>query len=100
METTSTTIRLDNNLKKELNKELKSMGLSINGYFNLAARQLVIQKKVPFEVLSEPDEPTETTKKALVTAQAKELGIIPDDSPSFNNVDELKNYLDKADCKK
>ena len=95
MTTTPTTIRLDDKLKKELTKELKSMGLSINGYFNLAARQLVIQKKVPFEVLAEYDEPTETTKKALVTAQTKELGIIPDDSPSFDNVDELKNYLDE-----
>ena len=46
-------------------------------------------------MLAETDEPTETTKEALVTAQAKELGIIPDDSPSFDNVDELKNYLDK-----
>ncbi|MFB9768628.1 type II toxin-antitoxin system RelB/DinJ family antitoxin [Lactiplantibacillus modestisalitolerans] len=95
MKTTPTTIRLDDDLKKELNKELKSMGLSINGYFNLAARQLVIQKKVPFEVLAESDEPTETTKKALVAAQAKELGIIPDDALSFNNVNELKSYLDK-----
>ena len=67
METTPTTIRLDDKLKQELTKELKSMGLSINGYFNLAARQLVIQKKVPFEVLAESDEPTETTKRALVT---------------------------------
>ena len=50
MKRTPTTIRLDDKLKKELNKELKSMGLSINGYFNLAARQLIIQKKVPFEV--------------------------------------------------
>lgn len=95
METTPTTIRLDDKLKQELTKELKSMGLSINGYFNLAARQLVIQKKVPFEVLAKSDEPTETTKKALVTAQAKELGIISDDSPSFNDVDKLKNYLDQ-----
>lgn len=95
METAPTTIRLDADLKKELTKELKSMGLSINGYFNLAARQLVIQKKVPFEVLAESDEPTETTKKALVIAQAKELGIIPDDSPSFDSMDDLKNYLDK-----
>lgn len=45
MKTTPTTIRLDDDLKKELTKELSSMGLSINGYFNLAARQLVIQKK-------------------------------------------------------
>lgn len=95
MKTTPTTIRLDDDLKKELTKELSSMGLSINGYFNLAARQLVIQKKVPFEVLVESNEPTEATKKALVAAQAKELGIIPDDSPSFDNMNELKNYLDK-----
>ena len=95
MKTTPTTIRLDDDLKKELTKELSSMGLSIIGYFNLAARQLVIQKKVPFEVLAESNEPTEATKKALVAAQAKELGIIPDDSPSFDNMNELKNYLDK-----
>ncbi|GEO74017.1 addiction module antitoxin, RelB DinJ family [Levilactobacillus namurensis DSM 19117] len=95
METTPTTIRLDGELKKELNKELKSMGLSINEYFNLAAHQLVIQKKVPFEVLAASDEPTETTEKALVAAQAKSLGIIPDDAPSFDNVDDLKHYLDK-----
>ncbi|CAM3124345.1 type II toxin-antitoxin system RelB/DinJ family antitoxin [Lactiplantibacillus plajomi] len=96
MKTTPTTVRLDDDLKKQLTKQLKSMGLSINGYFNLAARQLVIQKKVPFEVLSESDVPTEATKKAIVTAQAKELGILPDDAPTFNSVDELKTYLDKA----
>lgn len=95
MKGTPTTIHLDDKLKKELGKELKTMDLSINEYFNLAARQLVIQKEIPFEVLAELNEPTEITEKALVTAQAKELGIIPDDSPSFNNVDELKNYLDE-----
>ncbi len=93
--TTTTTVRLDSKLKKELTKELKSMGLSINGYFNLAARQLVIQKRVPFELLAESDEPTATTKRALVAAQAKELGIIPDDSPSFSNIKDLKDYLDE-----
>lgn len=71
------------------------MGLSINGYFNLAARQLVIQKRVPFELLAESDEPTATTKKALVAAQAKALGIIPDDSPSFDNIENLKRHLNQ-----
>ena len=33
MKTTPTTIHLDD-LKKELTKELSSMGLSIDGYFN------------------------------------------------------------------
>lgn len=84
MKGTPTTIHLDDKLKKELSKELKTMDLSINEYFNLAARQSVIQKKIPFEVLAELNEPTEITEKALVTAHAKELGIIPDDSPSLN----------------
>lgn len=94
MANTPTTIRLDGELKEKMNKELKTMGLSINGYFNMAARQLVIQKKIPFEIVAEHEMPTKTTKKALVEAEAKELGIIPDDSPSFDSVDDLKKYLD------
>ena len=39
-------------------------------------RQLILQKKIPFEVLTETDEPTEETRRALVAAEAKELGII------------------------
>ena len=88
--TSTITIRLDSDLKKKLVRELQSIGLSIEEYFNLAAHQLVIQKRVPFELLAEP---TTTTKKALVVAQAKELGIIPDDSPSFDDIEELKSYL-------
>lgn len=95
MAKTPTTIRLDDDLKDKMNKELKSMGLSINGYFNMAARQLIIQKRIPFEIVAEHEQPTETTRKALVKAEAKELGIIPDDSPSFDNMGDLKNYLDK-----
>lgn len=49
---TVTTIRIDDELKDELTKELKSIGLSINTYFNMAARQLVIQKKISFEILT------------------------------------------------
>lgn len=41
----TTTIRLDDNLKKQLSKQLKATGLSINAYFTLAAKQLVIQKR-------------------------------------------------------
>lgn len=91
----TTTIRLDDDLKKELTEKLKSTGLSVNAYFTLAAKQLVIQGKIPFEILTESDIPNEITKKALVTAEAKELGIIPDNDPSFDNVDDLMTYLNK-----
>ena len=69
MTTSTTTIRLDADLKDKLIKELSATGLSINAYFNMAARQLILQKKIPFEVLTEVDEPTEKTRRALVVAE-------------------------------
>lgn len=72
---------------KKLAKYLEPMGLSINNYFNMAARQLVIQK-IPFEILAEQEDSNLTTRRALIEAKAKDLGIIPDGSPHFKNVDE------------
>ena len=72
---------------KKLAKYLEPMGLSINSYFNMAVRQLVIQK-IPFEILVEQEDSNLTTRRALIEAKAKDLGIIPDGSPHFKNVDE------------
>lgn len=72
---------------KKLAKYLEPMGLSINSYFNMAVRQLVIQK-IPFEILAEQEDSNFTTRRALIEAKAKDLGIIPDGSPHFKNVDE------------
>ncbi|MCC4499565.1 damage-inducible protein J [Limosilactobacillus reuteri] len=72
---------------KKLAKYLEPMGLSINNYFNMAVRQLVIQK-IPFEILAEQEDSNLTTRRALIEAKAKDLGIIPDGSPHFKNVDE------------
>lgn len=93
--TSSTTIRLDDNLKKELQKDLDAAGITMNAYFVMAAKQLVLQKKIPFEILTEPEVPNDTTRKAMISAEAKDEGIIPDDSPSFNNADDLMKSLDE-----
>ena len=45
MATSATTIRLDNELKEKLTKELSVTGLSINAYFNMAARQLILKRR-------------------------------------------------------
>ncbi|WP_270451811.1 type II toxin-antitoxin system RelB/DinJ family antitoxin [Lactobacillus crispatus] len=91
----STTIRLNDKLKKELQKDLDAAGISMNTYFMMAAKQLVLQKRIPFEVLTAPEIPNETTRKALLLADAKDEGLIPDDSPSFDNVDDLMKSLDE-----
>lgn len=56
----------------------------------MTTRKLESKKKIAFN-----DIPNETTKKALRLAAAKDEGIIPDYSPSFNNLDDLMKSLDK-----
>ena len=53
------------------------------------------QRKIPFEIVGRPEVPNEATRRAMVIAEARELGILPDDSPSFDNVDELMSFLDE-----
>ena len=56
----------------------------------MIAKKLESKKKMAFN-----DIPNETTKKAMRLAEAKDEGIIPDYSPSFNNLDDLMKSLDK-----
>lgn len=93
--TSSTTIRLDDDLKQKLQKDLDAAGISMNTYFVMAAKQLVLQKRIPFEILTEPEIPNKTTEKAMLLADAKDEGLISDDSPSFTNVDDLMKSLDE-----
>lgn len=39
--------------------------------------------------------PTATTKRALIIAEAKEEGLIPDNSPVFDNIDDLMKALNE-----
>jgi DNA-damage-inducible protein J len=39
---------------------------------------------------------TEETRRALVEAEAKELGLIPDDAATFTSVEDAMAYLDDA----
>ncbi len=92
--TKPTTIRLDDDLKSEAVSILNSIGLSLNSYVQLATRQLVNQRRIPFELVAAPEIPNEETHRALVEAEAKALGLIPDDSPAFTNADDLMAFLD------
>ena len=90
-----TTVRIGEGLKEQATEFLDSVGLSLNSYLNLAVRQLVNQRKIPFEIVGRPEVPNEATRRAMVIAEAHELGILPDVSPSFDSVDELMSFLDE-----
>lgn len=84
----ASTIRLDRDLREAADKELNKMGLSLTAYLNLAVKQLVIQKEVPFKIKStnDHDELTnQTTRRALIKAMAEEEGLIKDEGQRYTN---------------
>ena len=47
----STTIRMDDDLKKQATAKLEALGLSFNTFVVMATVQLVSQDRVPFELV-------------------------------------------------
>ena len=89
------TIRLDDALKAQATDMLDSIGLRLNAYVNLAIRQLVNQRQIPFSIVAAPEIPNEETRRAMVLAEAKELGIVVDEDPAFSDVDLLMASLEE-----
>ena len=89
----TTTITLDDAVKQETTEILDTLGLSLSGYFNLAARQLIIKRRIPFDIEAPDPAPNEATRRAMVAAEARELGIIPDDTPAFTDVDDASRNV-------
>lgn len=93
MTKTGSTIRLDSDMREELTKKLSEVGLTLNGYFLLAAKQFLIQGKVPFEIkeksTTEKVHFNDKTKKALIRAYAEEEGIISNTAKKFTDTDDL-----------
>lgn len=89
-----TTIRIEEGLKAQATAILESIGLTYNSYVTLATKQLVNQRKVPFELVSSESIPNPDTYRAMIAAEAKSLGLIPDDASSFRDADALEAFLD------
>ena len=91
----ATTIRTDDAIKAQAVDILDSIGLSLNAYVNLALRQLINQRRIPFSIVAAPEVPNEETRRAMVMAEAKELGIVADTDPAFSDVDLLMASLEE-----
>ena len=53
------------------------------------------QRKVPFELVPPEPVPNPDTYRAMIAAEAKSLGLIPDDASSFRSPDALEAFLDE-----
>ena len=82
------TIRMNDDLKARVNQTLDAIGMNFNTYVTMASIQLVNQQRLPFDA-----EPNEQTKRAMLEAEAKERGILPDDAATFNSAQDAIAWL-------
>ncbi|WP_302594256.1 type II toxin-antitoxin system RelB/DinJ family antitoxin [uncultured Megasphaera sp.] len=89
MATTNVQIRMDTELKKETERVLKNMGFTFSAAINVFCRQVINQRRIPFDIImNEEAIPNEETKKAMDDTMAgKNL------SKTFSSVDEMWKEL-------
>lgn len=78
----------------EVKKILNELGLDVSTSIKIYFKQIIKQKGIPFSLTTNnSDTPTEETKKALLLAEAKDMGLIEDNTPGFTNNKDLMNYM-------
>lgn len=58
-------VRMDNETKKEFEKFCKDVGLSISGAFNLFAKKVIREHRIPFDISNEDPFYSEENQKLL-----------------------------------
>ena len=87
------TIRMNDDLKARVNQTLDAIGMNFNTYVTMASIQLVNQQRLPFDTSVRAAEPNEQTKRAMLEAEAKDHGILPDDAATFNSAQDAITWL-------
>lgn len=86
MANTNINIRMDSDLKKQFEEFCNDMGMSMTTAFNIFAKKVVREYRIPFEIGGEA--PNEITYAAIASAEKNEDMYGP-----FDSVDELMEAL-------
>ena len=89
-------MNVDDDIKERAAALYESMGMNLTTAVNMFLRQSLAEDGVPFKPRRYAGirlEPTEETRRAMVEAEAKELGLIPDDAVECRTETEVRNHL-------
>ena len=86
MAQTNINIRMDEATKKAFDKFCNEIGLSVSSAFNIFAKTVVREQRIPFEIKT--DTPNSETRKAIENVR-NGIGL----SRGFNSVSELMEDL-------
>ena len=85
MATVNTSIKIDEETKKEAQKLFKDLGLSLSTAINIFLKQAVREKGIPFYINSLP----ENTELAQAFEEAKQIKKNPSNYKSYSSPEEM-----------
>lgn len=89
MATTNITMRIDEQLKAQLQELVSDLGMDMTTFFTLSAKQAVREQRIPFAISR--DIPNSETIEAIEEVQQMKRN--PSFGKSFTDVDEMMKEL-------
>ena len=91
MAQTNVNIRMDENLKQEFDWLCTELGLNMTTAFNLFARTVVRQHKIPFEIALDYPVPSAETLEAI--EEVKRMKKDPSHGKAYTDVEQMMKEL-------
>lgn len=83
------TMRMDEDLKKQLQELVSNLGMDMTTFFTISAKQAVREQRIPFDISM--NIPNEETRKAIEEVQQMKKN--PSFGKSYTDVDEMMKEL-------
>ncbi len=89
MATTNITMRIDEDLKAQLQELVSNLGMDMTTFFTISAKQAVREQRIPFDISM--NIPNEETREAIEEVQQMKKN--PSLGKSYTDVDEMMKEL-------
>lgn len=89
MATTNITMRIDEDLKSQLQELVSNLGMDMTTFFTMSAKQAVREQRIPFAISM--DVPNAGTKEAI--EEVRQMKQNPSVGKSYTDVDEMMKEL-------
>ena len=92
---TAFTIRMDTDIKKRFDELCKDFGMSANTAFNIFARAVIKQERIPFDVESDNQAKLQSAWEAIERMRASALANGIADMPMEEIDEEIRKYREE-----
>ena len=97
---TAFTIRMDTDIKKRFDELCKDFGMSANTAFNIFARAVIKQERIPFDVESDNQTKLQRAWQAIERMRASALANGIADMPMEEIDEEIRKYREERRAKR